>query len=137
MKGALRSRLVVVGASPIDNRGLFARAGIPARSKIGELVGERISVREARWRARNLRRIAIVELANNGAIDASRSGNEFRYINHSCSPNTFMRRISDSVEFYALTDIAKGQELTCNYGATHHNGKLKCRCRSDNCVGAI
>jgi len=137
MKGALRSRLVVVKASPIDNKGLFARAAIPARSKIGELVGERISVREARWRARNLRRIAIVELASKGAIDASRGGNEFRYLNHSCSPNTFMRRIADRVEFYALMDISKGIELTCNYGATHHNGKLKCRCRSDNCTGAL
>jgi uncharacterized protein len=127
----------MVKASPIDRRGLFAATGIPARRKIGELIGEHVSVKEARRRASRLRRIAIVELAHTGAIDATRSDSVFKYINHSCAPNTFMRRIGSHVEFYALLDIPSGAELTCDYGETHHHGKLKCRCGSGRCRGAI
>jgi len=128
---------LVVKASPIDGRGLFTATPIPAKKKIGELIGERITVKEARKRAACLRRIAIVELAHRGAIDATSGGCLFKYINHSCSPNTFMRRIGDRVEFYALCDIASGTELTCNYGETHHNGKLQCRCGSKRCRGVL
>jgi uncharacterized protein len=32
------------------------------------------------------------------------------------------------VEFYALRAIATGEEITVDYGETHHAGKLACRC---------
>ena len=133
---ALTGRLGV-RKSPIDGKGLFARASIPARRKIGEYAGERIPQREARRRARKKRRLAIVETDDGYAIDASVRGNALRYINHSCSPNTCMRIFRGHIEFYSLRPISRGEELTCRYGNTHHDGKLRCKCGSANCRGAL
>lgn len=127
-----RSFLLEVKPSFIDGRGLFAISVIPARSKIGELTGEIISVAEARRRARRYQRIKIVELDLSTALDLA-EGNEFKYVNHSCSPNTFMRVYRRRIEFYALREISPGEELTYNYGETHHEGTLICRCGSANC----
>jgi SET domain-containing protein len=48
-----------------------------------------------------------------------------------------MRVAHGKVEFYTLKPIKKGEELTCNYGETHHDGKLKCRCGAPNCKGFL
>ena len=123
--------------SSIDGKGAFADEAIPARKKIGELGGEVISLREARRRASTTKRVAMVEFGNGKALDGSIHPNFLRYINHSCSPNTYLRVRFPRVEFYALAAIAKGAELTCNYGPTHHDGKLPCRCKSPNCKGYL
>lgn len=121
------------GKSYIEGTGLFTDARIPARKKIGELTGERISLREARRRAKRLKRIAIVEM-DHGAIDATvKAAGPLRYVNHSCDPNSYIRIAYNRVEFYALRAIKAGEELTCDYGLTQHDGKLPCRCKSPKC----
>ena len=75
----------------------------------------------------------MVEFNDGTALDGTINPNDLRYINHSCSPNTYMRRSFHRVEFYSLKTIKKGEELTCDYGETHHDGKLKCKCGSPNC----
>ena len=126
-----------VGRSRIQGRGLFALADGPARKKIGELGGERISLREARRRARGADCVMIVEFEDGTALDATRLGGPFKYVNHSCEPNAFMRRHRGRVEFYALRRVEAGEELTCDYGETHHAGKLSCRCGSAKCRGRL
>ena len=128
---------VAVRASRIDGQGAFAAEPIPARRKIGEIRGEAISVREARRRARGVERIMIVELSETRAIDASRSSDPLRYTNHSCQPNAVLRIRQGRVEFYAMRDVAVGEELTVNYGETHHEGRLRCRCGAVGCVGRL
>ena len=125
-----------VGPSPITGRGLFAGCAIPKRAKIGEFEGELIPIAEARRRATKLRIVAIVEL-DRKAIDARGMRTGFRFINHSCAPNTFMRRTKDRAEFYALRDIRKGEELTVDYEESHHEGRLACRCGAPGCRGWI
>ena len=127
---------LTVGPSAITGLGLFAGTPIRARQKIGEFEGETIGLREARRRAKGRRIVAIVELERH-AIDATDTGRGFRFINHSCAPNTFIRCTPERAEFYALTDIAPGTELTADYGETQHNGRLPCRCGAPNCRGAI
>ena len=127
---------LTVGPSGITGLGLFSGTRIPARAKIGEFEGEVIGLKEARRRARGRRIVAIVELERH-AIDATDTGRGFRFINHSCSPNTYIRCTPQRAEFYALGNIAKGTELTADYGETQHNGKLRCRCGAPNCRGAI
>src|SRR5687767_11545345 len=105
---------VEIRPSRIDGKGLFAKSAIPARKKIGELEGERVSVRTARRRAKTYERIAIVEIGDGTAIDASQGDTEFKYINHSCSPNSYMRTCYGRVEFYTLRDIRRGEEITCD-----------------------
>ena len=102
--------------------------------------GEIISYREAQKRVKlqphNV--LFMVEFDNEDiALDASVNGNELRHINHSCDPNTYMRLAYRKVEFYSKRRIRKGEELTCDYGETHHDGKLPCRCGSANCRGFI
>lgn len=128
---------VQVAESRIDGQGAFAAEAVPARRKIGEIRGEPISVREARRRARGRQRIMIVELSDTRAIDASASADPLRYTNHSCRPNAVLRIRQGRVEFYAMRDIAPGEEITVNYGETHHEGRLACRCGAPGCVGAI
>ena len=123
--------------SKIDGIGAFALQKIEARKKIGNLGGEVISLREARRRAKLTKRVAMVEFGDGRALDASVNPNELRYVNHSCKPNSYMRVCYSRVEFYALHDIKKGEELTCNYGPTHHDGKLKCRCGAPGCIGYL
>ena len=128
---------VAVRASRIDGQGAFAAEPIPARRKIGEIRGEPVSVREARRRAKGVARIMIVELSETRAIDASRSTDPLRFTNHSCRPNAVLRIRQGRVEFYAMRDVAPGEELTVNYGETHHEGRLRCRCGAAGCVGRL
>lgn len=123
--------------SKIDGKGAFAVERIPARKKIGNLGGEIISLKVARKRAVQTKRVAIVEFGDGRALDASVQPNELRFVNHSCSPNTYMSVRYSKVEFYTLRIIKKGEELTCNYGPTHHDGKLKCQCGASNCKGYL
>ena len=127
---------LTVGRSRLVGQGLFAGTRIAARAKIGEFEGERIGIGEARRRARGRRIVAIVELED-FALDATDTGRGFRYINHSCEPNTFMRCTPTRAEFYALRAIRPGEELTVDYGDSHHDGKLPCRCGARRCRGYI
>jgi uncharacterized protein len=125
---------VRVAPSRIDGQGAFAAEPIPARRKIGEIRGEAVSVREARRRARGVARIMIVELSATRAIDASQSTDPLRFTNHSCRPNTVLRIRQGRAEFYAMRDVHTGEELTADYGETHHEGTLRCRCGAPGCV---
>jgi SET domain-containing protein len=128
---------VAVRPSRIDGQGAFAAEAIPARRKIGEIRGEAISVREARKRAKGMTRIMIVELSETRALDATRSNDPLRFTNHSCQPNAVLRIRQGRVEFYAMRDVRVGEELTVNYGETHHEGKLRCRCGAPGCIGKL
>jgi uncharacterized protein len=128
---------VQVAPSAIDGQGVFAAEPVPRRRKIGEIRGESISVDEARIRATRSERSMIVELSDKRAIDFSRSADPMRYTNHSCAPNARLSIVNGRVEFYALRDIAAGEELTVNYGETHHEGRLACRCGAPGCAGRL
>jgi hypothetical protein len=55
-----------------------------------------------------------------------------RAFNHSCNPNTGLRKTS---EMFALRDIKKGEELTFDYSLTIAPTvwKMECRCGAKNC----
>ena len=128
---------VQVKPSRIDGQGAFAAEPIPARLKIGEIRGESISVAQARIRATRTERIMIVEVSERRAIDFSKSGDPMRFTNHSCQPNARLTIRNGRVEFYARRPIAVGEEITVDYGETHHEGKLPCRCGAPGCRGAL
>ena len=122
-----------IRASTIEGKGLFTKVALRKRQKIGEFTGERITWKEGRIRAKTQKWIAIVEVNNGLSIDAAREKTGFRFINHSCSPNTFMRIIGERAEFYTLRPIKAGTELTVDYHPSHHNGTLPCSCGSHQC----
>lgn len=53
--------------SRIDGKGAFTLEDIPARKKIGNLWGEIISLKEARKRAAQTKRVAMVEFGDGRA----------------------------------------------------------------------
>ena len=128
---------VDVAPSSIDGQGAFAAEAIPQRLKIGEIRGQSLSVADARIRATRYERIMIVEVSPRKAIDFSGSTDPMRFTNHSCRPNARLCIRQGRVEFYALRAIAAGEEITVNYGETHHKGKLACRCGAPGCVGRL
>ena len=117
--------------------GVFAQETISKLKKIGEIRGESISVSDARIRATRHERIMIVEVSGKRAIDFSKSSDPMRYTNHSCAPNARLCLRQGRVEFYALRTIAINEEITVNYGETHHEGKLVCQCGAVGCFGRI
>lgn len=128
---------VRIKRSRIDGYGVFAAENVPERLKIGEIRGAAISVSEARRRAAGQHRIMIVELSSRRAIDASKSMDPMRFTNHSCAPNARLTIRDGRIEFYAMRAIAPGEEITVDYGESHHEGRLACRCGAKGCVGAL
>ena len=123
--------------SPIDGLGVYAAERVPRAMKIGEIRGESISVAEARIRATRTERVMIVELSARRAVDFGSSSDPMRYTNHSCRPNAELVTANGRVEFYALRAIEPGEEITVDYGETHHEGRLACRCGAPGCRGAL
>ena len=128
---------VKVSKSKIHGNGCYAATSMNAKRKIGSLSGKIISKREGRLKVRDQPSISLVELWNGKSLDASENSNELRYINHSCQPNTYMRTFNNHVEFYTLRKIKLGEELTCNYGLTHHDGNRTCTCGASGCKGFL
>ncbi len=124
---------VALRRSRIDGYGVFAQQPIPAGQRLGQLTGESITVAEARRRAQGGGRLMLVELSPARAIDASRSQDALRFTNHSCEPNARIQVEDGEVQFLALRDIADGEELTVDYGLTHHEGRLPCQCGAPGC----
>ncbi|MBT9490769.1 MAG: SET domain-containing protein [Paucibacter sp.] len=132
---AHQDRAVTVRRSRIDGYGVFADEAVLLGAKLGGLTGEAISVAEARRRAQGRQRIMLVELSASRAIDATRSADAMRFTNHSCSPNARIQVEDGRIEFFALRNLAIGDEITVDYGLTHHEGRLACRCAQPGCVG--
>ncbi|HEX7637674.1 MAG TPA: SET domain-containing protein [Burkholderiaceae bacterium] len=128
---------VLVRPSLIDGHGVFAAEFVPGRVKIGEIRGEVIPVAEGRRRATQLQRIMIVEISSRTAVDASGSTDPMRFTNHSCQANARLAITAGRIEFWSLRPIAPGEEITVDYGSTHHGGTLRCRCGAPGCVGML
>jgi SET domain-containing protein len=61
-----------------------------------------------------------------------------RYINSSCSPNSYVKTIRDERQVIALISIAEGEEITFDYIINCHGGEVwECNCGSQNCRGII
>jgi len=125
------------GTSAIHGTGVFSVEKIPARRKIGCMSGTIIKSKDANRKVKELEVIHMVELDNGMVLDGSVNGNDLCYMNHSCTPNTFTRVMGEHVEFYALRNIQPGEELTCSYGESYHEGKRRCTCGVEKCEGYL
>src|SRR5437660_4575402 len=125
--------MLIVRKSRIQGTGLYTDAPIRTRTKIGEYTGERISIAQAKKRTKGQKRITIVELSDKEAIDGSVNGGPFQFMNHSCDPNVLTRIAYARAEFYTMRSVQAGEELTCAYGDSHHEGTLRCRCGTAKC----
>lgn len=127
---------LIAKKSRINGRGCYAAAAFRARAKVGELLGERISNREAARRVARGGKVRICQLDDRWSIDASRGGDATAFINHSCDPNCFSRTTRGHLLFFALREIAAGEEITLDYTPSQHPGR-RCTCGARNCRGVM
>lgn len=80
----------------------------------------------------------MMELENNIYIDASRLGNQARFINHSCHPNCIVERWNihdeERVCIFASKNIRAGEELTYNYDFDYWPQAMECHCGAFHCI---
>ena len=79
----------------------------------------------------------IVEVSSRRAIDFSRSSRpDALHQPLAAQPNARAVHPQGPRRVLRLRAIAVGEEITVDYGETHHEGRLKCRCGAPDCVGA-
>lgn len=122
-----------VRRSSIYGRGCFALVPFQRRKKIAAYAGELVrGKRRIEARLREQTAIKIIRMSDDLAIDGAVGGDATAYINHSCDPNAYMRNApGQRVIFFALRDIAAGEEITMDYRDPTH--PEVCRCGARNC----
>jgi SET domain-containing protein len=135
--------------SRIQGRGAFATRAIKKGERIVEYLGERITQKEADKRYDDSRmerhHTFLFSVDARTVIDATRTGNDARYINHSCAGNCEAVIDNRRIFIEALRDIAPGEELAYDYGyergEPEDDAELErlypCRCGAPTCRGSI
>jgi uncharacterized protein len=131
--------------SQIAGKGAFALQRIPAKKRLIEYTGERVSheVADKRYEeeeAKGNTHTVLFAVDDKIVIDAGVDGNDARFFNHSCDPNCTSRIVRKRVYLYTLREIMPGEELVYDYeipneGESEEEAlrKYPCHCGSDNC----
>ena len=125
-----------VSPSAIHRWGVYAEEVIPAKRKVIEYTGERISRRETKKRSAGPLNY-IFTLDNYWALDGLVGGSGAEYINHSCDPNLVSRIVGDHILYFSRRQIGEGEELTVDYRFAHNVEKVPCSCGTMKCRGTI
>jgi SET domain-containing protein len=134
---------LIVRRSKIHRWGVFAAEPIPARKKVIEYTGERITWRKALERQNEQRisgqemKVYFFRLSRNWQIDGAVGGSGAEFVNHSCDPNLVVRRIRGHIFFFSRKAIPAKVELTLNYRFPKNVEKVACHCGSPKCRGVI
>jgi uncharacterized protein len=144
----VRPDMIRVRRSRLHGRGVFALRRIRKGTRIIEYLGDRVSHREADRRYGHKPPddshtfLFIVDRAI--VIDGGSSGNDARFINHSCDPNCESLIDDRRVFIEAIRTIQPGDELTYDYqiGRDRHDPPnvdeiFACRCRASGCRGSM
>lgn len=112
-------------------KGVFAGEDIKKGQKIYVLGGERMDIKDFIEKVNSNKENIDdpFQIGKRTYLDLDEMSRTF---NHSCNPNTGIRKTS---EMFALRDIKKGEELTYDYSLTiaPTKWKMKCKCGSKNC----
>jgi SET domain-containing protein len=144
-----QSPLFVVRRSKIQGRGVYATRDIDEGQRIIEYTGQLITSAEADALCddEKMRRhhTFLFAVDDDWVIDATRDGNEARFINHSCDPNCESVIVRRRVYIHSIRPIAEGEEILYDYWyVTDDHYTLAdlqriypCRCRSPLCRGTL
>ena len=125
-----------VAPSTIHRWGLFAGERIPARRKIIEYTGERISRKETKRRAEGPLNY-LFTLNSYWCIDGSVGGSGAEYINHCCEPNCYAWIFKEHILYMSARVIEPGEELTIDYHFDKDVERVPCQCGAAKCRGTI
>jgi len=142
------NKWIVVRRSKVHGNGCFARRFIPKGTRVMEYVGERISHKEADKRYEgadvNDNHTFLFIADRKTVIDATRGGNESRWVNHHCDGNCESETEKGRVFVDAIKDIQKGEELGYDYQIGRDKNDppnvdeiYACRCGSPKCRGTM
>ena len=127
---------LVIRESRIHRRGVYALERIPARRKVIEYTGERISRRETKRRGDGPLTY-LFTLDNYWTIDGAVGGSGAEIINHSCDPNLYAWIIKGHILYMSKRVILPGEELTVDYRFDEDVDPVTCRCGTRACRGTI
>lgn len=125
-----------VRGSHIHRWGVFALQHIPARRKVIEYIGEKISRRETKRRSER-DHVYLFELNPYWCVDGAVGGSGAELINHSCDPNLFSAIMKGHIIYMSRRAIRPGEELTVDYRFAKSMEKVPCKCGSPRCRGTI
>ena len=127
---------VEVRRSGIHGWGVYAAEPIPARRKVIEYTGERISRVESRRRGLGPRTY-LFTLDEYWNVDGAVGGSGAERINHSCEPNLYSWVINGHILYMSKRAIHAGEELTVDYRFSDKTRIVTCRCGAAKCRGTI
>jgi len=127
---------MMVGRSAIHGWGVYAAEAIPARHKVIEYTGERISRRESKRRGMGPQTY-LFTLDDYWTVDGSVGGSGAERINHCCDPNLESRIFKGHILYMSKRAIRSGEELTVDYRFSDKIDDVPCRCGSARCRGTI
>jgi SET domain-containing protein len=147
-KSLATSDLIVARDSPIHGKGVYALAPIKKGTRVIEYIGERISHDEAdrRFEAKgdDDGHTFLFISSNRTVIDATRLGNDARFINHHCNPNCETVIEGSRVFVDCIRNIKPGEELGYDYQLTWEStdspedlALYSCRCGAKRCRGTM
>jgi SET domain-containing protein len=122
--------------SKIHRRGVYALERIPARRKVIEYTGERISRRETKRRGQGSLTY-LFTLDDYWTLDGAVGGSGAEIINHSCDPNLYSCIVRGHILYMSKRAIRPGEELTVDYRFSEKIEKVRCLCGSSVCRGTI
>ena len=127
---------LVIRNSRIHHRGVYTLERIPARRKVIEYTGERISRAETKRRGQG-DVTYLFTLDNYWTIDGAVGGSGAEIINHSCDPNLYTWIFQGHILYMSKRIIRPGEELTVDYLFSDKIEEVPCRCRAKSCRGTI
>jgi SET domain-containing protein len=130
-----RFRLTIQSSS-IHRYGVYACEPIPARRKVIEYTGERISRRETKRRGCG-DVTYLFALDDYWTVDGAIGGSGAEIINHSCDPNLYACIFKGHILYMSKRKIEAGEELTVDYMFSGKIGRVRCRCGARTCRGTI
>lgn len=127
---------LIVKPSKIHRWGVFAKEFIPARRKIMEYTGEKISRRETKRRADGPLNY-LFTLNSYWCIDGNVGGSGAQYVNHCCDPNVYAWIVKEHILYMSVRGIQPGEELTLDYHFDKDVERVPCSCGAAKCRGTI
>ena len=115
--------------------GVYAAEDIPARRKVMEYTGERISRKETKRRSDEQDRVVyLFTLDSYWTLDGAVGGSGAEYFNHSCDPNIVAVIRQGHILYLSRRPIQRGEELTFDYHFAKDVPKVPCCCGNTACT---
>src|SRR6188472_3053004 len=102
------------GRSKIHRWGIFAEEPIPARRRVIEYTGERVSAEELERRLAR-KHLYLFWITDHYGVDGAFDGSGAEFINHCCQPNLYSYVGRGHIFLTTLRTIEAGEELTYQY----------------------